>query len=1190
MKFKKKMENKNITFIKESLFPEVTFDKDFLNSSGSSFKSMDLNYNKQKKIIQEVNKIYEACLKENIKDVFKKDVQEIYHLILKNSDESVSRKVDEVKEIENNNDLNIERGQSLHTPTKKKEVNLNPNFYNITYENIKEQKDLSAFQSQIILKKVILEIKNRLSGIMSIKNDGFTLDLKKNSKKQFLRKDNLQYLDLYTICCQQKILERFFEVDIEEENNFLTKEMNKNIIKTVKHYSCGGSFYYLIIYNEVIIFCNKCKDVFTLNQFNENSIKLECQNCFRCFNSTARKETLEIKETLSLPEDKLQESALEFYHCNLVRKTPLECLCGNQFKMWVDSEKVICYKCMKVKDYKNGLELNCDVCHADYVGKVKLFDSDDYDVVKQVVKMNLKDKMRARPQFIKNNNYICKCEIGIRDKYYHSNSCTGVLYKGEIDSNNIIICEQCNFVTIDKWMIWTCPKCGIQFKESGVVGRKCNKKSSKNLIKIKEEENKNKIYTPVKKLDSEKKLPKERESKGNEKEITPISLPGKGKINFNLLEENLDNQKLPLMKSNTGIIQEKFTNELNSQNIFYKEVNESEIKMDSFSPTKNFKKSVTLTGNVSSRKSPLLEMKNIKSEIILEEDEFDYIYKKEKGILDTEEDVDDNDYNNVMSKQRKYLESNIEDSTNEVEIQTISPYMSRNSSKNDILLSSNLSSKANLINKFDNTPKKEEKCSSKESSIRSHSNMRNVLQKNSANNMNNYSTKYSSNNLSNDNLNHISGIAGTNIKKSLFNNPEKEENSPPRPAQNYKTNNLYYNPLNRTRSTSSANFGNNLKFDRKRTLNDMNPNRNNVSDLMEKLELPPKKNSNADVINPYKYRNSSKINEILIDNSNNQNINININIKGINNLTLNSVNNNSNYNSNDLKETYPPIEETSHTNKISINAFKILKQIGEGTFAKIYKVNEYSTGREFALKKFISHSKEELKNINLEFELLAKYKNPHILKIYGMTSCVLDNTTFALYILMENAQCDWYKEIRNRVSVSKYYKEKELLNILGQLVSGFSFLQKHNICHRDIKPQNILLYKGGVFKIADFGEAKMVQEVGKQETVRGSELYMSPILFKGLTNKQKRVNHNTYKSDVYSLGMTLILAASLSFDLLYFIRSNTDAKKLKENIESCLKNKGYSDYLISVFLVMIKQDESKRPDFLELESIIFSRK
>ena len=107
---------------------------------------------------------------------------------------------------------------------------------------------------------------------------------------------------------------------------------------------------------------------------------------------------------------------------------------------------------------------------------------------------------------------------------------------------------------------------------------------------------------------------------------------------------------------------------------------------------------------------------------------------------------------------------------------------------------------------------------------------------------------------------------------------------------------------------------------------------------------------------------------------------------------------------------------------------------------------------------------------------------------------ILDSTTFALYVLMELALGDWNDEIKKHLNVRKNYKEEDLINILKQLVNSLLFMQENmKIAHIDIKPQNILLvFKNKLYKVAEFGEAKEAKIAKQINTLRGTELYMSP--------------------------------------------------------------------------------------------------
>ena len=172
-----------------------------------------------------------------------------------------------------------------------------------------------------------------------------------------------------------------------------------------------------------------------------------------------------------------------------------------------------------------------------------------------------------------------------------------------------------------------------------------------------------------------------------------------------------------------------------------------------------------------------------------------------------------------------------------------------------------------------------------------------------------------------------------------------------------------------------------------------------------------------------------------------------------------------------------------------------------------------------------------------------------------------------------------------RKKSQKYYTEKELFSITKQLIKTLSLLQKNHITHRDIKLQNILLVNNK-YKICDFGESRTLNQKGIiVQPVRGSELYMSPILFYGLNQKLMHVTHNTYKSDIFSLGMCILFAATLDCNSLYEIREMNNMIKIRNVLIKYLGKK-YSNDFIEILLCLLEVKEKKRPDFIQMEKII----
>ena len=288
--------------------------------------------------------------------------------------------------------------------------------------------------------------------------------------------------------------------------------------------------------------------------------------------------------------------------------------------------------------------------------------------------------------------------------------------------------------------------------------------------------------------------------------------------------------------------------------------------------------------------------------------------------------------------------------------------------------------------------------------------------------------------------------------------------------------------------------------------------------------------------------------------------------------------------------------------------YTIIKLLGKGTYGKTYLVEDSKTKERFALKKIIINDKFELKDNEDEFNFILRlnkeYPDLKVINIYGIEHKNLDKYTTVMYVLMEAANSDWEKELLTRCESKLYYTESQLVQILSNLVWTFAALQKKGISHRDIKPQNILCFDNNEYKISDFGEAKKIQNIcivnkrnskysysyqdnTMKQTLRGTELYMSPVLFLSLTSRPyKIVKHNTFKSDVFSLGMCFFLASSLDYDGLYEVREIIKNPSKTKLVINRYLSKRYSQKYINLLISMLQINEKDRPDFIELEKTI----
>ena len=287
-----------------------------------------------------------------------------------------------------------------------------------------------------------------------------------------------------------------------------------------------------------------------------------------------------------------------------------------------------------------------------------------------------------------------------------------------------------------------------------------------------------------------------------------------------------------------------------------------------------------------------------------------------------------------------------------------------------------------------------------------------------------------------------------------------------------------------------------------------------------------------------------------------------------------------------IQETDPKI--------INPSDFKTIKNIGFGTFGQIFCMQYLKNNKYYALKKeTVGDDYPELIQSSIEktkmlLEFFEKTNSNRVIRIYA-DKLEKKGKIFTYYTLYEIAEIDWEKEIYIRQKYQNFYSEQEILNILKQLIKCLAELQKNHITHRDVKPSNVLITKG-IYKICDFGESrKIICDGIICSRARGTEVYMSPLLFRGLCSRALLIRHNTYKSDVYSLGICFIFASTLIFECMTYLRNIEDMDKMKQIIFSFVCRR-YSKNVFNILIDMLQIDENLRLDFIQLEAKYFPGK
>eukprot|EP00892_Ulva_mutabilis_P003352 jgi/Ulvmu1/1389/UM011_0117.1 len=150
-----------------------------------------------------------------------------------------------------------------------------------------------------------------------------------------------------------------------------------------------------------------------------------------------------------------------------------------------------------------------------------------------------------------------------------------------------------------------------------------------------------------------------------------------------------------------------------------------------------------------------------------------------------------------------------------------------------------------------------------------------------------------------------------------------------------------------------------------------------------------------------------------------------------------------------------------------MNRYKIVKQLGDGTYGSVWKGMNLQTNEVVAIKKMKRkfYSWEECMNLR-EVTSLRKLNHPSIVKLKEV---IRENDE--LYFVFEFLDCNLYQVMKDR---DKTIPEARVRNWLYQIFQGLAYMHKHGYFHRDMKPENVLVRQDTV-KVADFGLAREIR-------------------------------------------------------------------------------------------------------------------
>ncbi|KAJ8650582.1 hypothetical protein MRB53_003605 [Persea americana] len=149
-----------------------------------------------------------------------------------------------------------------------------------------------------------------------------------------------------------------------------------------------------------------------------------------------------------------------------------------------------------------------------------------------------------------------------------------------------------------------------------------------------------------------------------------------------------------------------------------------------------------------------------------------------------------------------------------------------------------------------------------------------------------------------------------------------------------------------------------------------------------------------------------------------------------------------------------------------MDRYKIIKEVGDGTFGSVWRAIYKHTGEVVAIKKMKRkyYSWDECMNLR-EVKSLRKMNHPNIVKLKEVI-----REHDILYFVFEYMDCNLYQLMKDR---GKLFSESEVRNWCFQIFQALAYMHQRGYFHRDLKPENLLVTKD-IIKIADFGLAREV--------------------------------------------------------------------------------------------------------------------
>ncbi len=259
-------------------------------------------------------------------------------------------------------------------------------------------------------------------------------------------------------------------------------------------------------------------------------------------------------------------------------------------------------------------------------------------------------------------------------------------------------------------------------------------------------------------------------------------------------------------------------------------------------------------------------------------------------------------------------------------------------------------------------------------------------------------------------------------------------------------------------------------------------------------------------------------------------------------------------------------------NTIFARRYRLVKHLGTGAFAEVWKAEDTLASNTVIAIKIYAPDKgmdqDGLKIFRNEYALPYSLKHTNLL-----TAKHFDVYNGSPYLVMN--YCEEGSLMRRLVN-KHTFTENELANILKQIGNALDYVHKSGLCHKDIKPENILIENQDTYVLADFGISSRIRRTIMQNMAADKHQARYLTFTPAFAPPESHKSPPAPSGDIFSLGATLyeLAAGKLPFEQM--------GKAVSEGAFMPQLPSSFTNSFYQLLLQCMDIDPKVRPTALEL--------